>query len=212
MDSDVNKKIHVDYLQIGAHIGNTHNDKLFSKDLSNKTLVLVEPVDYLYRELQRNYKQHHPTANIFFVNAAVSNKDDMTVDLYVPSESNDFTKLPWWASQVASVRKDHVHTWIPSMKMEVRSVPCITLNRLCTMLRIAEVETLLIDTEGHDYDILMALDLSIIKPRHIHFENSHMDGNLTKGARYAHLLGHFLANAYVIEEENDEDTHLRLLV
>ena len=212
MDSEVNKKIHVDYLQIGAHIGNTRNDKLFSKDLSNKTLVLVEPVDYLYRELQQNYKQHHPTANVFFVNAAVSNKDDTTVDLYVPSESNDFTKLPWWASQVASVRKDHVHTWIPSMKMEVRSVPCITLNRLCTMLRIAEVETLLIDTEGHDYDILMALDLSIIKPRHIYFENSHMDGNLTKGARYAHLLGHFLANGYVIEEENHEDTHLRLLV
>ena len=205
-------KMHVDYLQIGAHVGNTHNDMLFHKDLVNKTIVLVEPVDHLFRQLQANYKERHPKANVIFVNAAVSNKDDTTVDLYVPSESNDFSALPWWASQVASVRKDHVHTWIPSMKMEVRSVPCVTLNRLCSMLSIATVDTLLIDTEGHDYEILMALDLTRMKPNHIFFENSHMDGNLKKGARYAELLGHFLANGYVIEQEDDEDTHLRRLV
>jgi FkbM family methyltransferase len=201
----------VDYLQIGAHIGNTFNDHIFATNLSGKTLILVEPVNYLYKQLMENYAKYHPAATVFFINAAVSNKDHNTIDLYVPSPENDFQLMPEWANQIASLRSHHVQMHgLSSMKIEKHTVPCITLNQIISQFNIVKIDTLVIDTEGHDYEILMDLDLTKVKPVHIIFENKHMDDTLVRGARYAHLLHHFKENGYVVQYENSEDTCLTI--
>jgi hypothetical protein len=70
----------------------------------------------------------------------------------------------------------------------------------------------MVDTEGHDYDILMDLDLSILKPKKIRFENKHMDGVHVRGEKYVKLINHFELRGYTKTDENDEDTVLTLNV
>ena len=49
----------------------------------------------------------------------------------------------------------------------------ITINSLIHKYNITNIELLHIDTEGHDYNILMSLDLNLIKPDKIIFEHTH---------------------------------------
>ena len=39
---------HVYCLQVGSHVGDSPNDTLFVQDLSDKNIILIEPVPYLF--------------------------------------------------------------------------------------------------------------------------------------------------------------------
>ena len=200
---------HVDFLQIGANIGNTNSDFLFKKNLINKNLILIEPVPYLFQTLINNYKRNHSNNNIFVLNIAISNKDG-TLDLYVPSLSNNLSMLPSWITELSSADKDHIKNHIseslPNLIVDKISVPCLTLNSLIKLYSIKEINYLIIDTEGHDYDILMDLDLNKLKPKNIRFENSHTDGTHKKGQNYMNLINHLFNHGYKLVEETHQDT------
>ena len=106
------------------------------------------------------------------------NKEKYTIfiELYIPSEKNDFTKLVGYCNQLASTNKEHIKTFVPDCIVDKINVECKTLNKLIKDYNIKEVSYLYTDTEGHDYDILMNLNLLLIKPKNIIFENKHMDG------------------------------------
>jgi O-methyltransferase len=198
-------------IQVGSHIGNTSNDYLFNKINPNFKYIMIEPVPYLFNQLKENYKSYN---NITFLNIAISNYDGV-LDLYIPSEKNDFTKMVSWASQLSSVNKDHISYHVPECIIEKISVECKTLNILIKEFNIKEIEYLYTDTEGHDYDILMDLDLSYIKPKNIIFENKHMDGtkntlDINDCSKYLNLLNHFEKNTYILENQTLEDTHIKL--
>ena len=199
------KKRRVDYLQIGSHIGKTPNDHLYGKDIRNKDLILIEPVPYLFEKLKENYNEE---AKITFLNVAISNKNDM-LTLFVPSEKNNFEDFPIWASQLASSVRGHIEKHIPNLLVDEIKVPCFTLNTLIEDHNIGHIEHLLVDTEGHDYDILMAYDFTI-KPKNITFENKHTDGILVRGEKYKELLKKFENIGYRIILEDSEDTSLQL--
>ena len=203
------QNIVLDYLQIGAHVGKTSNDFLFMTDCVDKQIVLIEPVPYLYNELIINYEEKRKTNAITFLNIAISNMDG-NLQLYVPSETNDFSIFPFWASQLASTNEDHIRSHIPELLVESITVPCFRLNTLIRNLNISHIEYLMVDTEGHDYDILMDLDLELLKPTTIQFENKHMDGIFSKNTKYTHLLEHFRQYSYTIVKEDDEDTIISL--
>jgi len=198
-------------IQVGSHIGNTSNDFLFNNINLKFKYILIEPVPYLFNQLKENYKSYN---NIIFLNIAISNYDGF-IDLYIPSDKNDFTKLVSWASQLASTNKEHIHTFVPNCIVDKISVECKTLNTLINEYNIKEIEYLYTDTEGHDYDILMELNLSLIRPKNIVFENKHMDGpkhvfDSTDCSKYLNLLNHFEQYGYEIENQTGEDTHLQL--
>ena len=44
----------------------------------------------------------------------MANHYDGIIDLYIPSEKNDFKKMVNWASQLASTNKDHIPTFVPN--------------------------------------------------------------------------------------------------
>jgi FkbM family methyltransferase len=204
-----NKVPHVNVLQIGAHVGHSVNDPLFHTDLKNQTLVVIEPVPFLFQQLVANYKAKEASNYILCLNVAMSNTDG-TLKLYVPSPQNDFSQFPFWASQLASTNPTHISTHLPTLKTDEVEVPCYRLNTLIKNLGIQWLDTLMVDTEGHDYEILMDLDLSLVKPKRIRFENKHMDGIFTRGGKYNALLDHFAANGYVKVSEDHEDTLLAL--
>jgi len=198
------------YLQIGAHVGKTPNDFLFDKEYSDRQMILIEPVPYLYNELVKNYEEKAKMIKlVLFLNIAISNRDG-NLQLYVPSEMNDFSRFPFWASQLASTNEHHIRTHLPDLHVESITVPCFRLNTLIRNLNISHIEHLMVDTEGHDYDILMDLDLQLLKPTIIQFENKHMDGIFSKNTKYTHLLDHFKHHGYTIVKEDDEDTIISL--
>lgn len=202
--------MHVDYFQVGAHVGPSKEDGLFNLVSENKTLVLIEPVPYLFKKLKENYAEKAKNNTIIFKDIAVSNKDS-TIQLYIPSPYNNWSVNPPWASQLASVNENHIRRHLPYLLVDRVHIPCYRLNTLVKDMNICTIDTLMVDTEGHDYDILMDFDLNIIKPRVITFENKHMDGTFVKGEKYNILMNRFISNGYKKLEEDTENTTVILI-
>jgi FkbM family methyltransferase len=211
--------MHINYLQVGSHIGNTDNDPVFNQIAPgmNMNIILIEPMVELFNKLVVNYSHKSHNNNIQFMNIAVSNHDGV-LDLYKYPPPPP--KLPWisaqkqpeWTDQLTSVNKEHLamHGLANSPVNKV-TVRCKTLNTIISENNITSIDNLFTDTEGHDYDILMDMDLSIVKPKNILFESIHTDGSQKKGANYTTLLNKFKTNGYTIVSENGADTLVSLL-
>lgn len=196
-------------IQIGSHVGNTCNDPIFNIVDNNTKVILVEPVPYLFRQLKKNYDEKFGNnQNIFFINKAVSNFIG-EIEMTIPSEKNDFSELPFWASQLASVNPDHVTGHISNLLVEKINVETTTLNEIVKEYNITQIDLLHTDTEGHDYTILMNYNFQI-KPKKIIFEHKHMDGLLYVGMKYYELSTKLLSLGYKKTEQNSEDTTFEL--
>lgn len=194
-------------IQIGSHVGNTANDPIFKKIDERTNLFLIEPVPYLFNQLQTNYK--NKKSNITFINKAVSDYVG-EIELTVPSEKNDFSKLPFWASQLASVNSKHATGHLPNLLVDTIQVKCTTLNEIIKEYNIDTIDLLHTDTEGHDYTILMNYDFKV-KPQQILFEYKHMDGIFTVGKKYETLTNRLKSLGYVQMYKNEEDTLFELI-
>lgn len=168
-------------IQIGSYVGNTRNDPLFDSIDSTTRLFLIEPVPFFFQILKKNYAKTYPDyySNIVFINKAVSTYDGI-IEMHVPSMENDFDKFPSWTPQLASVRSDHISRHIQmnprngfeKLKMDTIQVTSATLNSIISEYQISSIHILQIDTEGHDYDILMHYDFEV-KPQKLVFEHVH---------------------------------------
>ena len=196
-------------IQIGSHVGNSFNDPIFNGVNETTKLILVEPVPYLFEKLKENYKNKMiDTSNIIFINKAVSNFIG-AINLTIPSIQNDFSKLPFWASQLASVNPKHATGHIPNLITETITVNTTTINEIIQMYDIKEIDLLHTDTEGHDYYILMDYNFKI-KPKKIIFEHKHMDGLFTIGDKYNTLINKLQSLGYRMVYQNIEDTLFEL--
>jgi FkbM family methyltransferase len=196
-------------IQIGSHVGNTCNDPIFNIVDNNTKLILVEPVPFLFEQLKKNYnKKFENTHNIIFINKAVSNFIG-EIEMTIPSEKNDFSKLPFWASQLASVNHNHALGHISTLLVEKINVKTTTINEIVKEYNINQIELLHTDTEGHDYTILMNYNFEI-KPKKIMFEHKHMDGLFTKGIKYNELSNKLLSLGYKKIQQDTEDTTFQL--
>jgi FkbM family methyltransferase len=196
-------------IQIGSHEGATCNDPIFSLVDITTRLILVEPVPYLFSRLKKNYKDRFgDTDNIIFINKAVS---DFTgeIEMTVPSENNDFSRLPFWASQLGSINSNHATGHIPNLNVEKIIVKTTTLNEIVREYGIGEIELLHTDTEGHDYNILSAYHFKI-KPRRVMFEHKHIDGLFCVGPKYMELSNRLTSLGYKKIHQDTEDTTFEL--
>jgi FkbM family methyltransferase len=195
-------------IQIGSHIGDSINDPIFQKINRTTNLILVEPVPYLFEKLKQNYIKKN-IDNIIFINKAVSNQVGK-IELNIPSPNNDFSKFPFWASQLSSVNQDHISKHIPDLITEKITVETTTIDDIIKQYNIKEIELLHTDTEGHDFEILNSFSFSI-KPKFILFEHKHLDGVLTKpGTKYKKLCDKLESLGYVFKYKNSEDTMYEL--
>ena len=75
--------------------------------------------------------------------------------------------------------------------------------------KIDEIDLLHIDTEGHDYNILINYDFEI-KPKKILFEHKHTDGTNKCERNYNKILNKLYNLGYEFVSKNTEDTLLKL--
>jgi len=149
------------------------------------------------------------TSNVVFINKAASDYIGH-IDLTIPSERNDFSRLPFWASQLASVHSNHATYHIPFLLVDKITVQTTTINEIVKQYNITEIDLLHTDTEGHDYNILMNYDFAI-KPRQLLFEHKHMDGIFTVGNKYNTLTNRLSSLGYSQKYQTSEDTMYELM-
>ena len=195
-------------IQIGSHVGDSSNDPIFNKVDENDKVILVEPVPYLFEILKENYNKKYPNNKFIFINKAVSNINSR-IRLTIPSLKNNFQEYPYWASQLSSVNSEHIKNHLPTLITEDILVESTTLNKIIEEYNIEKIDLLHIDTEGHDYYIIMDYNFNI-KPRQIMFEHAHMDGFLIHNQKYNKLIEHLNKLGYTIIYKDTEDTVVEL--
>ncbi len=169
-------------IQIGANDGKT-DDPLYQYVQKNENwqLLFVEPVGYLFDRLKKNYGSQE---RFEFENVGI-NSDGSPQPFYTIKKSEIYKEngLSEKFNQIGSfdkahvvnlggqlLGKDRVHAFIEEVQ-----VSCLTLKQLLIRNNIKELDALLIDAEGYDWEILKQLDLKLYQPRIIFFEFTNLN-------------------------------------
>ena len=168
---------HAFFVEIGSNDGEQH-DHLRPFILSRPWRgIMVEPVPYVFERLRRNYESQ---GRIELENVAVAEEDGQLPFYYLvePTQEERET-LPDWYDGIGSFSRDAVvghAAHIPDIESRIVSseVTALTFESLCRRNRVERVDLLLIDTEGHDWQILRSIDLDQQRPRLVIYEHYHL--------------------------------------
>lgn len=162
------------FVQVGAHDGR-EQDPLWRHIQGRKwSGVMVEPVPYVFRRLERSYAND---PRIRLVNAAIAPTAG-TATLYHLPESAE-PGLPPWYDALASFSRDVIakhKEFIPDIESRIEpiEVPTITFADLCRQNGIDRIDVVQIDTEGYDYEIIKLIDLDRAAPTILMYEHIHL--------------------------------------
>lgn len=174
------------FIQIGANDGRSIGglnggdddpDPIYKHVIENGwSGVLVEPVKHIFEELKDNYKGIN---NLYFENSAINNGSDYR-DFYRIKTSNK--KLPWFYEKLGTFYLDVLlkeRCSIPNIEDHIikEKVKCIGFNQLLKKYSVEKIDLLVIDTEGHDYEIFKEITFEHIRPRAILMEHKHISEN-----------------------------------
>lgn len=162
------------FVQIGANDGVIYDPINRFVNQYNWKGVLVEPVKSYFDQLTQNY---HGLTRLRFENAAISSADGQR-QFYRIKDGIDF--LPSWCNGLGTFHLDVLltHKWaIPNIEDYVvaETVTTITLASLLKKYAIDELDLLVIDTEGHDYEIIRQIDFDRLCPKILLYEHQYID-------------------------------------
>lgn len=162
------------FVQIGSNDGVIHDPLYKYVNRYRWRGILVEPVACYFDRLKYNYRNQK---QLIFENVAISDKDEMR-EFFRIREGLEF--LPAWSKGLGSFFPGVLlkHRWaIPGLENYIvtETVRCTSLDRLLKLHRVQNVDLLMIDTEGYDFEILKQVKFDLIKPRLIVFEHKHLD-------------------------------------
>lgn len=169
-------------LQVGAYDGITCDPVLLL--MGNKALsgILVEPQASACQRLRNHYSG---SPNIHIVHAAIDSKDGEAI-MYKPEGAED--------SVLNSFSKEHVLKHLnPGEKVVEEKVQTRSLSSLLQEYHIKNIDLLITDTEGFDYQILKQFPFDVLKPRVIIYESVHLDiGTYKKSVELLRKHGYVL--------------------
>jgi len=162
------------FVQIGANDGVTSDPLARLLPLIKGRIIgtVVEPVSEYFAELVSNYQQYPAVKPLQF--AIHPRADHLTI--FYPSKASRKKSGPL-AKGIASADPDH---WrksnfvSDSSEIESEKVECISVNSLMDMHGL-NIDLLIVDTEGMDFEILMDLDLARFQISVIRFEHGLRD-------------------------------------
>jgi FkbM family methyltransferase len=166
------------FIEIGSNAGD-HHDHLRPLILSRQWRgLMVEPVPYVFDRLRSNYGD---LDRVTLVNVAVADRDG-TMPFYHLREAGDSDRdaLPEWYDGLGSFSREAVLSHgrrIPDIErfLVTIEVPCLTFASLCETHGVEEVNLLLLDTEGYDWELLQTIDIAAVRPRLVIYEHYHLD-------------------------------------
>jgi FkbM family methyltransferase len=165
------------FVEIGANDGDQHDHiKPFIK--SNAWAgVMVEPVPYIFERLKRNYSS---TPGVMLENGAVAAQDGAMPFFHLRDATQDERDaLPDWYDGVGSFSREAVlqhRGEIPDVDERIveSEVAALTFASLCAKHDMDTVDLVVVDTEGHDWEIIRSIDLATYRPRLLIYEHFHL--------------------------------------
>jgi hypothetical protein len=142
--------MYIDFLDIGTSdfdIGNGYIE-------GNKTYLLVEPLQHFLNNIPN-------TSNVLKANYAISNVEGIVDVFYIEEKDIKEFNLPFWIKGCNKINEKHPtavkflqqHN-IPESIIKHKKVKCINFQTLCQIYNLRHIDSLKIDTEGHDHIIL----------------------------------------------------------
>lgn len=190
---------------IGAHFGVWLKDEI-SKIL-DKNILLVEPVPYNYKILQKEYSN---SQNIKICTNAIYDENKKEKFYYV--KENSVGKLgKHWASGIGSFDKQHILNHrskrfkVEDKDIEIIDVDFITFNNLIEKYSIKSINKLQVDVEGAEYKILNSIDFSKIEIKKIIFESKHFDGTFKEGEKLKEFKNKLVIAGYKLNQLDQEN-------
>jgi FkbM family methyltransferase len=175
------------FIEIGANDGVQH-DHLRPFILSFPWRgVLVEPLPWVFEHLRGNYQGQK---GVTLENAAIADTDGHVPFYYAaaPAEDRGQDDRPIWSDTIGSLSREEVEKTIVAARdfvarehdvhipgiesrIERTEVPSLTFASLCRKHRIRELDLLLIDAQGYDYEIIKGIDFERFRPRLLVYES-----------------------------------------
>ena len=190
---------------LGAHIG-IHIKSEVEKLLPEKAL-LIEPVPHNVAAIKKNLIH---SENVVIEQVAISNKKEIK-NFYFVKETSIHKLKKHWASGIGSFNKQHIFDH-KSKRFEIKeediekiSINTIRFKDIVEKYQIKQIDKLLIDVEGSEYEILNDIDFNSVNIKKILFEYKHFDGYKKTGHKLEEILEKLDVNGYAtkkIDEEN----------
>jgi FkbM family methyltransferase len=169
------------FIQIGANDGKSLDPIYELVNTGNWSGVLYEPGESAYNELIKNYENNK---NLIFEKKAVSTYDGEG-ELFCGTTNQHFTLNFEHAKYMFDVEPQ-------SLKVEI-----VSPKTILEKYNIKKLDLLMIDVEGHDFEIIKAFPFEIIKPKVIRFEYMHLKAE--------EPIGYLESNGYECYFNSDGD-------
>jgi FkbM family methyltransferase len=174
----LNEEGHIRYLQIGANDG-VLADPMYGfvcKHQNQVTGLLIEPIEFYFQKLQRNYSKF---PGITALRIAIHNFE-ISMTMYVPRKSSSRRHNKDVAG-LSSFNKLHLlkHENLVETDIVEEQVKCCSVEELLEEHSFMDINLLIVDTEGYDFQILDKLNLNQIQPKVIRFEHGMAAGTMT---------------------------------
>ena len=190
---------------LGAHIG-IHIKGEVEKLLPEKAL-LVEPVPHNVAAIKKNLIH---LDNVIIEQVAISNKNEIKY-FYFVKETSIHKLKKHWSSGIGSFNKQHIFDHkskrfkIEEEDIEKVSINTIRFKDIVEKYQIKEIDKLLIDVEGSEYEILNDIDFNSVDIKKILFEYKHFDGYKKTGQRLEEILEKLNVNGYETKKVDEEN-------
>jgi FkbM family methyltransferase len=165
----------VKFIQIGAMDGVKFDDLYLYIKNFNWSGYLVEPLPDKFEKLMSNYQD---VEGLSFECSAITNFDG-EVEIYtVPQEKIDDGTVEEWAEGCSTLKpKTHIEHLTPHMVTKL--VNAMTFDTFTKKWDIEnnEIDFIQVDTEGSDYDIMMQIMNSGVRPKLFKIEIAHITYN-----------------------------------
>jgi len=170
------------FMQVGSHDGSFADPIHHLVKQHHWRGILVEPQPLAFQQLMQNYQTEN---QLIFENAIVSQQLGETK--FYSVQQPEGIELPPWLEQSASLDRQTLlgalfywkvvakHPNIPDdfeSLIEEVVLPTVTIESLLKKHQVQQLDLLIIDTMGHDFEIIRSLPFDRIKPAVIHFEHS----------------------------------------
>lgn len=177
------------FVEVGSNDGEQH-DHLRPHILAREWRgVMVEPVPYVFERLQANYAGVDCVA---LENAAIGPQDGRLPFFHLrDADAAERAMLPDWYDGIGSFDRDAILSHAPQMpdiaeRIVEREVPVLSFSTLLARHGLGVPDLLVVDTEGHDWEIIRSIDLDAHGPRMIIYEHFHLSPG-DRGDALAHL-------------------------
>ena len=190
---------------LGAHIGIHIKDEI--SKIKDSSILLVEPVPHNISAINENLKEFK---NIHLEPVAVASVRETKDFFFVKATSINKLKKHW-ASGIGSFNKNHLlnhrtkRFLIEEDDIDKIPIKTVKFEDLIEKYSITEIDKILIDIEGYEYEILKDMDLKKVRINSILFEYKHFDGYQKTGEKLEEILKKLEENNYKTSKVDEEN-------